>query len=204
MWNSDNLNERLAMAARMGDESAMMELWERVGGLVRNQSARWAGHKETGNTAEDYRQTAFLAFLDALGTFPGGGVPFVKHFSLKLRTEFESAAGIRTCKRDALQFADSLDTPTGGEGLTLAETIPAPDMTTDSDAESLSEPLRAAMATLTPTQRVTLEMVYCDGIIPANVARRRGVSDAAVRRTIRQGLARLKRELAGNRTKTGG
>ena len=62
---------------------------------------------------EDLTQAGFLAVLDAADKYDPGteNASFLSLLSLKLRNRWAEEAGTRTTRRDALQYADSLDAP---------------------------------------------------------------------------------------------
>lgn len=89
----------------------MLDLWEAVRRFVEVKARDYAHHCRV--PLEDLRQDGFLAMLDAVELYDterehGAFLPLL---SFTLRKRFSEEMGVRSSKRDALQYADSIDGP---------------------------------------------------------------------------------------------
>ncbi|WP_298030049.1 sigma factor [uncultured Dysosmobacter sp.] len=105
-----------------------LQLWEAVRGFVYDRAYRWARYDVT---IDDLQQCAFLALVEAVGSWDRDRGTFLTLYGLKLQAAFTEAAGLRTerDKRDPLRTAVSLDAPLTddeGDSLTLSDVIPDP------------------------------------------------------------------------------
>lgn len=125
-------NEELAAAVQTG-ETDILELWRAVERFAKKQALRWcrAWEGRGGVTLDDLQQCAFLALLDALGSWKPDGGSFIGWYALRLKAAFTAAYGQRTQRDrlDPLQTATSLETPLDGDDddLTLGDTIEDPE-----------------------------------------------------------------------------
>ena len=122
-----------------GGQADYLQLWEAVRGFAHDRAYRWA-RALNGVTIDDLQQCAFLALVEAVGSWDRDRGAFLALYGLKLQAAFTEAAGLRTerDKRDPLRTAVSLDAPlTNDEGdpLTLSDVIPDPVSTIDTVAE---------------------------------------------------------------------
>ncbi len=113
-------------SVRAGEPGAMLELWEGVRRFVAKSAYRWAHNSDGRIPHEDLMQAGFLAMLDAVEKFDPGREDgsFLSVLCLTIKTRFSEESGIRTTKRDALQYAESADAPAYWEGPAVADTLP--------------------------------------------------------------------------------
>lgn len=203
-------NEELALCVQQGERDKLGELWGQVEKFV----AMKAGHAARqldgfgGVTEEDLCQSGFLALVEAVETFsPEAGASFLHWLALHLKTAFAQAAGYRSKKRDALDFASDLDAPLQEvDNLTLADAIEAPDAAQSFEEaervvwlEDLRRTLGAALDELPEKQRETVTAHYYQGKTFREIAEEYGVSLEGVRQYERKAFATLRRNRHKNR-----
>ena len=109
----DNLKKAelnaLAVRARDGSEETLLDLWNAVKGFVKKKAVYYAKNHTAGmTTAEDLVQAGFFAVYDTVQAFDEtrekSFLTLLKYF---LQKRFAEEAGVRTSRRDVLQYADS-------------------------------------------------------------------------------------------------
>ena len=123
-------NEELALRIQQGERDKLGELWGQVEKFVSMRAGKMARHLGGfgGVTEEDLYQAGFLALVEAVETFDPGQAGFLTWLGYHLKTAFAQAAGYRSVKRDALDFAADLDAPLQEvDNLTLADAIEDPE-----------------------------------------------------------------------------
>ena len=109
----DNLKKAelnaLAVRARDGSEETLFDLWNAVKGFVKKKAVYYAKNHTAGmTTAEDLVQAGFFAVYDTVQAFDEtrekSFLTLLKYF---LQKRFAEEAGVRTSRRDGLQYADS-------------------------------------------------------------------------------------------------
>ena len=99
----------LAVRARDGNEETLLDLWNAVKGFVKKKAVYYAKNNIAGRTtAEDLVQAGFFAVYDTVQAFDEtrekSFLTLLKYF---LQKRFAEEAGVRTSRRDGLQYADS-------------------------------------------------------------------------------------------------
>lgn len=116
------------LSVRAGEPGATLVLWESVRWFVAKSAYCWASNSGGRTSHADLMQTGFLAFMDVLERFDPGreNASFLNLLRRRLSTRFKEESGTRTTKRDALQFAESIEAPALGDedGVTVSDTIP--------------------------------------------------------------------------------
>ena len=108
---SENLAQ-LAASVRAGKPEAVPELWEAVHRFVEMEARRYASAFIGQTTAEDLTQSGYFAMMDAAELYePARGASFFKVLRYCLHKRFAEETGVRTSRRDAMQYADSTDLP---------------------------------------------------------------------------------------------
>lgn len=197
-------NEELALLIRAGDREKMIELWSRVERFVCCQAEKRARalNGRGGVTAEDLCQSGFLAMIAAVNTFdPAAGKSFIGWLAVYLKTEFAQAAGYRSKKRDALDFAESIEAPVPGtDDLDLGDTLEDLEAAADFQAvedrlnnEQLHNALEAPLNDLPLEQGAALRGRYYRGQTLGQLAQAMGTSQERVRGLIKNGLAKIRR-----------
>lgn len=182
-------DEDLARLAQTGDESAVLELWDRYKGLARWEGRRWAAYEySTGAAAEDFLQAGFIALLRAVKYWKPG-YTFKSRFSIEMKTEFLKTAGI--WHKDALLIAERLEAP-DRNGVTLADHLEAPP---PPDDLPLSDHIKNALNTLTKPQREAIQAVIVEGTSRGMYADRRRLTKQVVSRHVQAGLVKMRRYL---------
>lgn len=125
-------NEELVALIQAGDTGQIMPLWANMRRLAFKEAGRWAAANRNGVELEDLGQEAFIALLEAVGTFDSGvGARFSTWYMVYLKGAFTAACGMRTQRDrlDPLAGAASLDAPASAddqEGIMLGDAIPDP------------------------------------------------------------------------------
>lgn len=165
-----------AVAVQAG-QADYLQLWEAVQRFAHDRSYRWsmAIGGSSGMTTEDFMQCAFLALVDALNGWDLKSGAFLTWYSLRLKSAFTEASGLRTerTKKDPLRKAIPLDAPLTddeGDAFTLADIVPDPDAVADINhvaeldfQQRRHKALEAALAKLSEAQRAAVVGRYCYG-----------------------------------------
>lgn len=120
--------DTLALRVRGRESGAMLELWEAVRRFVVMLARRQAATPGCRTTVEDLTQAGFLAVITTADQYePGAGHSFIQVLSFSLRKAFAEESGTRSTKRDALQYADSIEVAAYRDdpgGPTVGELLP--------------------------------------------------------------------------------
>ncbi len=110
-------NEELAVMIQEGGTEYLPQLWVQVRRYVELRAGYYAiGYGGAAADAEDFTQSGYFALLAAVKRYsPERGAGFLTCLTWELRKEFATVAGVRTSKRDGIQFAQSLDAPFNDE-----------------------------------------------------------------------------------------
>lgn len=164
-------------AAVQAGQAGYLELWEAVQRFVHDRAYRWSAATagRSGMTIDDFMQCAFLALVEALEGWDRDKGAFITLYSLKLKTAFTEAAGLRTerDKRDPLRTAVPLDAPLtddDGDPFTLSDILPDPaavaainDVAELDFQQRRHKALEMALATLPEDQRAAVVGRYYYG-----------------------------------------
>lgn len=202
-------NEELALRIQQGEQDKLGELWGQVEKFVSMQAGKMARHLDGfgGVTEEDLYQAGFLALVEAVETFGPGQAGFLTWLGYHLKRAFAQAAGYRSVKRDALDFAADLDAPLPEvDNLTLADAIEAPEAAQSFEEverrvwlEELRRTLDEALEGLPEKQRETVTAHYYQGKTFREIAEEYGVSLEGARQYERKAFAALRRNRHKNR-----
>lgn len=202
-------NEELALRIQQGERDKLGELWGQVEKFVSMRAGKMARHLDGfgGVTEEDLYQAGFLALVEAVETFDPGQAGFLTWLGYHLKTAFAQAAGYRSVKRDALDFAADLDAPLQEvDNLTLADAIEDPEA-----AQSFEEVerrawladlrgiLSSALEALPTRQREALKAHYYQGKTLQEIAAEQGISAERVRQNANKAFRTLRRNRHKNR-----
>ena len=201
----------LAQRVKAGEPGAMLELWEAVRRFVKIKASDYAQRGTV--PLDDLLQAGFLAMIDAAERYDPEReqANFLSVLSYTLKTWFAKEAGIKTSRRDALQYADSLDAPAVAWDENSA---PVVDTVPDSgaalafmDVEYVDflnycrQVIRGGLDTLPAKYAALLRMHYLKGRSLKDTARLCGLScaqaagDTAVRALLRLERGKYRREL---------
>ena len=117
-------NEELVELIQRGDDGRLPQLWKQVRRFIAWRARHfYKKMKLTGKThgceLEDLIQSGYLALVAAVRYFkPREGYKFLTYLNYTLLSAFHEAMGLRTSKRDWLDYAISLDQPVGEDGNT--------------------------------------------------------------------------------------
>lgn len=117
-------NEELAVMIQNGHTELYADLWEQVYRLVCLKAERYSHLlQENGwrmdpeDFISDLIQSGYFALVNAVKYFdPKAGFKFNTFLGNTLKSAFREAVGIRSSKRDALEFSVSLDAPVLDDG----------------------------------------------------------------------------------------
>lgn len=210
-------NEELAALLQdgFGGEDELLRLWDQVRRFAAAQARRWA--RASGIDIDDLMQEAFLALLDALGTWNRETGMFLTWYSILLKGAFTEAAGLRTMRQrnDPLRGAVSLDAPVGhdeADPLTLLDVLEDPtaeramqDLLERDFAAERFRVLHRLLDQLDETQRQAVWLVHGIGLTVPQAAARLQLDAATVRSAADSGMRILRkpanaRQLLGLRT----
>jgi len=170
-------NEELAVLIQQGDDGLLPQLWEQIRRFVAMKAGKYFDKLENkhGCEKDDLIQSGYLAMISALKYYkPESGYKFLTFLDYTLKNAFRDALGIKSSKRDWLDYAASLDMPLNEDGdITLLDSIG--DLTPNkADIGELvcedvwNQELRAAldeaMTVLSKSQHEVLTMHYYFGL----------------------------------------
>ena len=200
-------NEELAKAIQQGRRDLMETLWTQTRLFVRQQARRlWrATGGISGIEVDDLCQSGYFALIAAVDTYdPERGASFIGWLNLSLKTAFADCAGYRTEKRDALNYAGSLDAvfdSADGDGDALGDLIPDPAAEaafTDAEEklyqEQLHAALEAAIEKLSPQQAAVVRGYFWSNQTLSEIGAAAGISAARAGQVKRDALLRMARE----------
>ena len=210
-------NEQLAALLQDGGggEDELLRLWDQVRRFAAAQARRWG--RASGIDIDDLMQEAFVALMDALGTWNRDAAMFITWYTLRLKGAFTEAVGLRTARQrnDPLRGAVSLDAPVGHDAedpFTLLDVLEDPTaeramqdlMERDFSAER-SRVLHRLLDQLDEAQRQAVLLVHGFGLTVPQAASRLQLDAATVRSAADSGLRFLRRpanarQLLGLRT----
>lgn len=175
-------DDQLLAAIAGGDEAALAELYDRYGRAAYALAVRIVRDPAL---AEDAVQDAFLAAWRTAASFdPSRGQASTWLITLVHRRSVD------VVRREERRRADPLDdAPVASGG------------STDESAETREQrrEVQAALATLGPAERESLELAYYGGLSQSEIAERLGVPLGTVKSRMFGGLAKLRDALAGQR-----
>lgn len=120
--------DELATRLKAGEPGAALELWKTVRRFVELKARDRARVPDCHAQADNLIQAGFLAVLDTAARYePREGKNFLQALAFSLRKAFATEGGIRSTRRDALQYADSTEVaayPDDPEGPTVGELLP--------------------------------------------------------------------------------
>ena len=182
--------QALASGVKNGKPGAMLELWESVRRFV-HMKARERIEKcyqyQVYVTFDDLTQSGFLAVIDAAEKYSpdpdndGNETNrYLALLNLTLKTRWGELYGIKTSKRDALQYSESLDAPAVRDD---PESPSIADATPDESAalafmgieysdflEYCQRVIRAALDSLPEEQAIAIRLHYLNGMTLDSIA----------------------------------
>ena len=207
-------NEELAVAIQNGDKEKAAQLWAQVLPFVSMMAHRYLTAyadraAAAGITADDLIQSGYFAVLSAVDAFKPGEYKFLSYLTYPLKNQFRAQFGIRTERRDALLFAESLDIPIGDEDTkeTKLDTIRDTDANVETKADhrvfclQLRGELIRCMDGLEADQRAALFGRYFSGLTYRGIAEQLHISPSAARTLIDKGMWHMRNSKIRNRLK---
>lgn len=197
-------NEELCMLIKGGDTGYLPTLWEQTRKFIA-MKAKWFFGKfdnPMGATVEDLVQSGYFAILSAVEYYePEKGLKYITFLSKTLKTAFAETIGVRTSKRDMLDYARSLDEPVNEqEDITLLDKIGdltpgggdiAIDVIESVFHQELRTALNEALSLLSEENRKRIEMHYYFNISFRQLAKERGVSQTSIETAMYNSLLRI-------------
>ncbi len=196
-------NEKLAAAAKTGDNEALMELWQSVRRVCFRIAGRYGSLPfRAGLDDDDLTQELFLAYYAALMAFdPESGYRFTTFLTYHTQNAIRSVLGIR-CKSRKLPPAPlPLDVPLGEteDSDTRGSLVPDPDAEKAfEDAENnvwckqLHNALEQCLDTLETEQAKVIRGIYYMGLTAAEAGKRVGVNASQATQLKQSGLRKLR------------
>lgn len=198
-------NEELAALLQdgSGGEDELLCLWDQVRRFAASQARRWA--RASGIDIDDLMQEAFVALMDALGTWNRDTGMFLTWYTILLKGAFTEAVGLRTARQrnDPLRGAVSLDAPVGHDAedtFTMLDILADPTAEREMDGlverdftEERSQVLRRLLDQLSETQRQAVWLIHAVGLTVPQAAARLQLDAATVRSAADSGLRLLRR-----------
>ena len=197
-------NEELAANVKEGKPWATLELWEAVQKYVGHCAGKYRSvAKESGIRVEfdDLVQDGFLAMMDAVEIFdPERGGSFIGSLNFCLKKRFAEEIGVRSSKRDAIQFSVSTEAQIydNEDSPTLEETLKDPGgeyafclVEFQEYRRYCRRLIKSAMKRITPQARRYILRYYFSGETLEAIAGDRG-SREAPRQVIARGLRTMK------------
>lgn len=185
-------NEALCTLIQAGHKKYITALWNQTQYFGYMIAARF--HARLGGYGkldlEDLLQCRWFAFLQAIDYFSADKGTFLTCYAFKLKNHFREAAGIRTSKREPLDFAFSLDAPATnreeGEDISLLDTItdsedPFSETEEDTYTCQLHKALEDALSFLPANRAEHIRQRYFQGMTFQEIAELEGVSINAIR-----------------------
>ena len=198
-------NEELAALLQdgFGGEDELLRLWDQVRRFAAAQARRWA--RASGIDIDDLMQEAFVALMDAVGTWNRDAAMFITWYTIRLKGAFTEAVGLLTARQrnDPLRGAVSLDAPVGhdeADPLTLLDVLEDPtaeramqDLLERDFAAERSQVLHRLLDQLSETQRQGVWLSHTVGLTVPQAAARLQLDAATVRSAADSGLRFLRR-----------
>lgn len=197
-------NEELYMKIKNGDDGLLPELWEQVRKFIAMKARDYIYKFDNphGCEMDDLIQAGFLAVIAAIKYYkPEAGYKFTTFLGYNLKNAFKSAMGIRSEKRDWLNYAESLDVPVSeGSDMTLLDKIgdltPRKATIEEEIVENVwNQELRAAlddaMNILSKSQKELLVLNYYYGLTLSEIAEMRGSSEQYISVRRHEALTRI-------------
>lgn len=197
-------NEEIVIQIQQGNRELYLQLWENVRKLIVQEAKKryYISNGRGGVEVEDLVQCGFLALVEAVNYFDiGSGWKFTTYLGNTLKTEFATAIGYRTSKRDPLNNAISLDAPLDdedGDG-TYYELIEDP--TGDFEDKviertclaDLRQALEKAVAAIPEDQGEMIRLRYKEGLTVDQVSKTKGMEPKTVRSLEHKALTSLRK-----------
>jgi len=166
-----HVDDQELLRALAGDRDAAVEMLmsEHAQAIGRLCAALLGSQSE----AEDALQETLVAALDGLERFRGEGT---------VRSWLSSVARRRCARRLATRTRER----------ELERRLPAPEVASDAEQQSLAGRAHDLLAQVRPTEREALVLRFAGGLSLRDVATACGIDEAAARKRVSRGLSRLR------------
>ena len=179
----------IALEVKKGNTAQMTALWLAYRNYIATMANKWktafSDHLPAADT-EDLIQSGYFAILDALEYWDPDQAKFITVLTYFVKTAFAEALGLRTSKRDAAIYTESLSEPVTEDGsATLEDTIqddsdPYESAEDDVYQEQLRTIVSKALDDLPEKQREIIRRRDLNGDTCQNIARDLQISKARV------------------------
>jgi RNA polymerase sigma-70 factor (ECF subfamily) len=159
---------------RLGDQSAMAELYDRYSGIVYAVALRILG--DTG-AAEDALQEIFLQLWRNPGAFDAARGSLGAWLAVIARNRAIDSLRRRRPETDIEDVVLSV----------------APDLASETDRSRAAEKVRSVLGAMAAPQRAVLEMAYFEGMSHSEIATKTGEPLGTIKTRIRAGLTALRK-----------
>jgi len=202
-------NEEMAVEIRNGNNELISDLWSQtVGFFTMRASSIYLARKELCNSAgierDDIFQLCFIALCDAVAAYkPASGYKLLAYVNYPLKTHFNALCGIRSSKRDALNYCKSLDEAIGdNDDFTLLDTIADPNseeafvlVEEKVFQDELNIVIESSLVKLTKNRAAVLRGLFFDGKTGREIAADLGVSQQTINQSKYGGFGDLRRDV---------
>lgn len=179
---SDNETQSLVRKAQAGDRKAFGDLFRAYRQALLDRIRARTGKKlKPGLDPEDVLQETFLRAFETIVHFTPRGPDSFFHWVASIAEHLILNASQKR-RPEALELKREPQASTGSPGKGLRR------------KERLGR-LEAALSTLTPDQKEAVLLARLEGLSTAEIARRQGRSEEAVRQLISRGLKRLRKSM---------
>ena len=200
-------NEELALRIQAGENYLFGELWEQNIKLFNMKaSSLYNRYRErcqaSGVEIDDIVQVCFFALCDAVRAYkPESEYKLTTYIAYPLLNHLRALLGIRTLKRDPLNYSDSLDKKVGENGDTdLIELIadknngdPYETITDDDYQQKLYDVLEESISKLPEDRAILIRKRYFENIVLKELSETMGISRQRVHQLERDALLRLRK-----------
>ena len=203
--------EDIVLKIQQGNKELYTELWEALRDLIAWYANRYyaaitsSGKTLGGAEREDLKQAGFIAITEAVNAYDPAKGSFKELLSYKLRNAFQETVGIRTSKRDALDYALSLNVPVSDDepdGPEKLDCVPDPrdEISNVDDAvftEQLHAALEKALDSISPREASVIRSEFWEGCKQWETAEKMGISHQMVRFLKENGFRHIRKSAAG-------
>lgn len=194
--------EQLAMEARSGRSGALYELWDGIRNFAAKVAIGWyrAFDGRHGVEVDDLINTGYIALVEAVEGYDAEKGLFLNWYLFYLKKHFLICYGLKTVKRDALNYSGSIDVPITEDGGTLRDIIGDPassDPFDEVEDEVCRAQLRAAieeaLTEIPENYSIVLRLRFLEGKTLEEASSVLGISKTAVHQRQTKGIRDIRR-----------
>lgn len=195
--------EQIVADIQAGDTSLYPALWEATERFIRMQARRRLILTGiiAGAEYDDLCQCGYIALTETIKSYEPDKGSFLNYLNYHLLSAFSEAQGIRTSRRDAMTYADSLDAPIwdDGDDTTKGDLVEDPragDAFSEAEEKmfiaELRQTLTIALDSLPAIRREIIKARYYKGHTLKEIAASHGVTFSQARQYEGDGLRQLR------------